>query len=102
MRTSRKPAAIVNLRTGTEHAVLCVPSSNRISSRWLWNTLFVVIPLLDDANLLPCARACEDCYVTFQLDRHAAKGDSSGSGGQMRGGSKKRSDRLGTPQATAS
>ena len=67
------------------------------SCGWPWDTSQVVIPLLDDADFSPSAKAC----VTFELDIHADEGSNTGSGSPMRDGTKEQSDRVMGPLVTA-
>ena len=61
----KKPDATVNARTSTI------------------NALHVVVPLLDDTDLPPFAKACKYCLSYFKLDSHAAEGSNTGSEGPM-------------------
>ena len=74
----KKPSAIVNVRTSTMRAVLCVPFilQTRTSCGGLWDASHVVIPLLNDTGMPPGAKVCKECLSHFNLAVFAAEGSS--------------------------
>ena len=62
----KKPGAVVKARTSTVHAVPFNLQS-RTSCGWLWNASHVVIPLFNDTDSAPGAKAREGCLSQFNL-----------------------------------